>query len=768
MWSLGLALAVLPWVSGCDGQLVNSASAATENTNQEVATPPAAVTTATNLTVPDPDVVENSFENASATVVSAPTVPGNRNLSDPALEIVKLTQAGVDESVMMAYVTNSQKVFNLTSEDIIYLNDLGVPDAVVTAMMQQDQAVKAGAAVAAAAPPTVQTNEPIPESMPYQPPDMVGAEQPPVAEAPLTPPDNPSYSYFYDSLAPYGSWVNVSGYGMCWQPTVVVVNPGWSPYCDRGHWVYSDCGWYWASDYSWGWAPFHYGRWFHHSHLGWCWAPDTVWGPSWVSWRYSNDYCGWAPLPPYACFTPGIGFTYCGRSVGATFTFGVGAGLFTFVPTSHFQDHHPDRHRLSVHDSARVFHNTVFVNQVVRGGHDRLINRGVPVSHITAATRTQIHPVHVERTDQPATFAARRDQNDRRTLTAFSPNLPQPDRASRFVGQTVPLAPRSGTQTASRSTSTFAIPNQPSVTGNQSPGSSGRRNRNDAIPQNQPSVTRTEPQRDNQPWQPGVTGSGQVSPQNQNPVTRAERRQDHSNRDQTAGQQNQPSITRNDGRQNNANGQTGGANAGRHEPLILRGSRPTGSANNNATANTDHSRVSTTWPGFAANQQQQPSEPALPVDNSRTPRRDSSPWQSGVQQQQQQEQPQNPFIIRNQSARQESPRSRQQDNSQGVQTAPLQPVQTYRWPQGGGGGHEQQRQMNPPASTPQPIIPQNHHAQEPPRSSPAPQMGFGSQGSQGAFAPPPQNNAPPPQAAQGQGQMRSGNGNGNGNGNGRR
>ena len=31
---------------------------------------------------------------------------------------------------------------------------------------------------------------------------------------------------------------------------------------------------------------------------GWCWAPDTVWGPSWVTWRYSGDYCGWAPLPP--------------------------------------------------------------------------------------------------------------------------------------------------------------------------------------------------------------------------------------------------------------------------------------------------------------------------------------------------------------------------------------------------------------------------------------------------------------------------------------
>ena len=109
-------------------------------------------------------------------------------------------------------------------------------------------------------------------------------------------------NYFYDTLAPYGTWVQVDGYGRCWQPLVVVSEPGWQPYCDRGHWVYTDAGWYWMSDYSWGWAPFHYGRWFHHERFGWVWTPDTVWGPSWVTWRYSDDYCGWAPLPPFTAY----------------------------------------------------------------------------------------------------------------------------------------------------------------------------------------------------------------------------------------------------------------------------------------------------------------------------------------------------------------------------------------------------------------------------------------------------------------------------------
>ena len=34
---------------------------------------------------------------------------------------------------------------------------------------------------------------------------------------------NGSADYFYDTLAPYGTWVDVAGYGPCWQPTVVVV-----------------------------------------------------------------------------------------------------------------------------------------------------------------------------------------------------------------------------------------------------------------------------------------------------------------------------------------------------------------------------------------------------------------------------------------------------------------------------------------------------------------------------------------------------------------
>ena len=123
-----------------------------------------------------------------------------------------------------------------------------------------------------------------------------------IVEAPLTPQQvNVSYSYFYDSLSPYGNWIQVDGYGLCWQPTVVVVNREWSPYGDHGHWVYSDYGWYWVSDYSWGWAPFHYGRWFRHVRWGWCWAstrpPATTKGSS----RSRPAPCGSRTAPATVC-----------------------------------------------------------------------------------------------------------------------------------------------------------------------------------------------------------------------------------------------------------------------------------------------------------------------------------------------------------------------------------------------------------------------------------------------------------------------------------
>ena len=128
---------------------------------------------------------------------------------------------------------------------------------------------------------------------------VVQQPAPPPQPAPAPPPpassDEVTYQTFYDQLSPYGQWVQDPDYGYVWMPDV---SPDFKPYATDGHWVYTDEGWAWDSNYPWGWAAFHYGRWFFRDGYGWMWVPGTDWAPAWVSWRNSDDYYGWAPMEP--------------------------------------------------------------------------------------------------------------------------------------------------------------------------------------------------------------------------------------------------------------------------------------------------------------------------------------------------------------------------------------------------------------------------------------------------------------------------------------
>lgn len=296
-------------------------------------------------------------------------VPGS-----PLADVIKMFQAGVAVSTIRSYVLNSQSAFNLDADTILYLKDLGAPSDLINAMLDRDKILYATTATPPPAPaPGVDTTVPAaPEMAP--------------------PPTEVTPDYFNNTLTPYGSWVNVEGYGQCWRPTAVIYDAGWSPYCDRGHWVNTDCGWYWDSEYAWG-VTFHYGRWFRNPHLGWCWYPDTVWGPSWVAWRSGGNYCGWAPLPPFAVFRPGAGFFYRGVGVGMDFDFGLGADCFVFVSPDHFCDRHPRSFSLERERVTRIFHQTTIINHYDVNGHG-IVNRGFGVERITTATH---HPIETVR-----------------------------------------------------------------------------------------------------------------------------------------------------------------------------------------------------------------------------------------------------------------------------------------------------------------------------------------------------------------------------------
>ncbi|HZR18031.1 MAG TPA: DUF6600 domain-containing protein [Verrucomicrobiae bacterium] len=416
-WNLGVSLSMLSF-TGLRLQTVAEPAGVTGepapiSINQTVAEPREGAEA--------PDAAADS--DAPATLVSAAKpLPTTIKPTGPVGEVIKLANSGVNESVLLAYVTNSVHTFNLGAEEIIYLNDIGVPGAVVTAMIQRDQELKGSFAAATAPPP-----QPEPEQMPAPPAEQMPPPEGPggyPVEAPLTPAEGGSGDMFYDSLAPYGNWVDVEGYGRCWQPTAVAVNSGWQPYFDCGHWVYSDCGWYWLSDYSWGWAPFHYGSWFRHSRLGWCWVPGHVWGPSWVCWRYTDHHCGWAPLPPGAHYVAGVGLTFHGRGVWDRDDFGLRPSHYHFVDWNHFQDRELATHRLSRQEVARVYGESTVATRISGDSH-HVINNGLPPSRVAAATHRPIHTVALRESAEPVTSGGRaeRFEGGGQTLAIFRPRL---------------------------------------------------------------------------------------------------------------------------------------------------------------------------------------------------------------------------------------------------------------------------------------------------------------------------------------------------------
>jgi hypothetical protein len=160
---------------------------------------------------------------------------------------------------------------------------------------------------------------------------------PPVASGPAAAPapaasaaPDVTYQEFYNALSPYGSWVQMPGYDYVWQPLATVQDNTWRPYT-LGHWVYTDDGWTWLSEEPFGWLTYHYGRWMRTHTLGWVWVPGDQWAPAWVSWRYGNNYVGWAPLPPEAQFDGATGIQQW-----ADQQYDLGASDYTFVPATDF------------------------------------------------------------------------------------------------------------------------------------------------------------------------------------------------------------------------------------------------------------------------------------------------------------------------------------------------------------------------------------------------------------------------------------------------
>jgi len=202
-------------------------------------------------------------------------------------------------------------------------------------------------------------------------------------------PSEMDYNDFYEYLSPYGVWVHDTPYGYVWIPRHV--GQHWRPYT-YGRWAWTNYGWTWVSYHEWGWVPFHYGRWGWDNRLGWFWVPGSVWAPAWVSWRWSNLYIGWCPLPPDVEFVAGVGI--------GSLPYDFPDYYWIFIEGRNFQYDYLDRYVLPYERNRTVIRLTVHkANLTVR--NRQLIDDGVDVEQVSRLTRSEVPRYEVEEGQRP-------------------------------------------------------------------------------------------------------------------------------------------------------------------------------------------------------------------------------------------------------------------------------------------------------------------------------------------------------------------------------
>ncbi len=311
------------------------------------------------------------------------TASAKETLSPPLTDIAGLAKAGLSDDVMLAYIRKSPASFSVSSDQLVALRELGLSPRVLKAILEH---TPANSSEPARRLPSDSTSA--------QPSDR---PKPALIYIPAPPPvpSLVSDGDFYRALAPYGRWFQVPGQGWCWRPLVAASDPSWQPYGTNGRWLWSDCGWYWDSDYPWGWGPFHYGRWQREARYGWMWHPAQDWSPAWVSWRQHAGTIGWAPLPPGSGYELGSGWSFKGRPVRSDFGFELSSSVFTFVPSKRFQEDSVLSYRLEGEPARTAFKQSTVVNNYRLGLNNRIINFGPGMLESGSGTNTASNRIPV-------------------------------------------------------------------------------------------------------------------------------------------------------------------------------------------------------------------------------------------------------------------------------------------------------------------------------------------------------------------------------------
>lgn len=204
-------------------------------------------------------------------------------------------------------------------------------------------------------------------------------------------------SLFSQMLNPYGSWFELDNYGPVWRPSNI--SYGWQPY-QNGRWYYTDYGMTWQSYDPWGDATYRYGSWVNDDDYGWVWVPGYTWAPAWVTWQYSNDYVGWAPLPPNYQFDYSGGYNYYNQPIGLNYD------NYVFVPANQITSPYIQRVRLPLQRNYDIirYARPVTTYQVVNG---YVVNPGPNITVVERIRRNRVPLRQILRSER---LAARRLQ----------------------------------------------------------------------------------------------------------------------------------------------------------------------------------------------------------------------------------------------------------------------------------------------------------------------------------------------------------------------
>jgi hypothetical protein len=157
----------------------------------------------------------------------------------------------------------------------------------------------------------------------------------------------------------------------------------------------------------WGGITYHYGRWTNLEDEGWCWVPGTEWGPAWVSWRNSDDYIGWAPLPPEARWQPTVGF-----SVWVDTSYDIGPGYYNFCHSYDFGAPLLRPCILPRSQNITIINKTVNITNITYNNVNKVVYNGGP--NFAAMNRRSRRPIPALKLVQRANVDDPRDGKNRR------------------------------------------------------------------------------------------------------------------------------------------------------------------------------------------------------------------------------------------------------------------------------------------------------------------------------------------------------------------